>query len=260
MIELFKPIEKKRGAGVDYVKLMIFAYIYSFSRDGKSKWYGKQQTLAKMVGCGEKAMYQKLKEMVDDGLIIKEEVQLYGMFHHNNYWVNLDNIVIPSETTPMVSETPAMVSENTSMDSENTNNKSNYKSIDNSINSDIYDSTTSNESEEVLNPSSSLIKNNIDIDKGASSRRPPNIQVIPTREEVREYFNKKGFKSNPDDFYDWYEAGDWKNDNGSFIRWKQKAISWDKREYKSKEQRRKKYTNIPQTEITMEYAGEHNEL
>lgn len=139
MIELFKPKEKKKGAGVDYVKLMIFAYIYSFSRDGKSKWYGKQQTLAKMVGCGEKAMYQKLKEMVDDGLIIKEEIKLYGMFHHNNYWVNLDNIAIPSETTLMVSETTAMVSENTPMVSENTNYKSIYKSNNKSINNSRVD-------------------------------------------------------------------------------------------------------------------------
>lgn len=132
MIELFKPKEKKKGAGVDYVKLMIFAYIYSFSRDGKSKWYGKQQTLANMVGCGESTICNKLKELVDDGLIIKEEVKLYGMFHHNNYYVN-------SEITPIVSERTPIISEETPMVSEETNNKSIYKSNNKSINNSRVD-------------------------------------------------------------------------------------------------------------------------
>ena len=267
MLDIFDKEEKKRGKSFDYDKAMIFIYILSYSRDGKSKWYGKQQNLQRYARCGESTICRKLKELTEDGYIIKETVNVYGMFNHNNYWVNPEllskYIDDSSDDIAIASEAIAIASDAIGVAPDETNNNIVYKTVNTtSINLD-NGTTIPNESEErkeVLDPSSSLIKNNIDIDKGAPSRRPPNIQIIPTKEEVREYFNKKGFKSNPDDFYDWYEAGDWKNDNGSFIKWKQKAIGWDKREYKSKEQRRKKYTNIPQTEITMEYAGEHNEL
>ena len=138
MFNLFAPKESRKG--MDYIKLLIFAYIYSFSRDGNSKWYGKQQTLAKLIHCGEKAMYTKLKELTDDGYILKEEIKLYGMFHHNNYTVNWSNqeiIDCYSENTSIVPENTAIVSENIAIVQENTNNNK----IDTTINTTIIKTT-----------------------------------------------------------------------------------------------------------------------
>lgn len=100
MLEMFKPKEKKKGATLDYIKLMIYAYIYSFSRDGESKWYGKQQTLAEITGCSEDCCKNKLKELVNDGLIYKETIDCYGCFHHNNYYVNIQKLPVGVQKLP----------------------------------------------------------------------------------------------------------------------------------------------------------------
>lgn len=99
---------------------------------------------------------------------------------------------------------------------------------DNTIsNSGIYSQTIPNESEE-LNPSSSLIKNNKDIDKGA--RKPPrNVFIVPTIEEVREFVSKENLVFvDVDYFYKHYELSDWKDKGGNLINWKQTLLKWNK--------------------------------
>lgn len=121
MNELFKPKQKKRGATLDRDKRDAFAYIWSYSRDGHSVWYGQQQTLAELIGCSESVLCRKLKEMVNDGYIIKEEVSSYGMFHHYNYRVSPKYLAMHSNNTTVDSETIAIASETTAaIDSEAT--------------------------------------------------------------------------------------------------------------------------------------------
>lgn len=130
MTDLFRP--KEKGKSLDYIKRDIFAYIFSYSRDGVNKWYGKQQTLAAIVGCSESKICTKLKELVNDGLIIKEEVKLYGMFHHNNYMVNPEIIAYYSGEYTIDGEKIARFTESKPLiDGEKTNNKSIYKSTNN---------------------------------------------------------------------------------------------------------------------------------
>lgn len=56
----------------------------------------------------------------------------------------------------------------------------------------------------------------------------------PTREEVRDYVSEKGLLIDADEFYDYYDVGDWKDVGGNGVKnWKQKAITWSNREKKN---------------------------
>ncbi len=52
--------------------------------------------------------------------------------------------------------------------------------------------------------------------------------VPPTLEEVQEYCNSRGNKVDAKQFYDYYSAGDWIDNNGNEVKcWKQKVITWE---------------------------------
>lgn len=76
----------------------------------------------------------------------------------------------------------------------------------------------------------------------------------PTREEVREYAAQRASGVDPDRFYDYFSAGDWKDSEGKPVRnWKQKFITW---ESKGKDRKEPKKTNNIFLEMLMEEKNE----
>ena len=61
----------------------------------------------------------------------------------------------------------------------------------------------------------------------------------PTLEEVVAYAEEKSLTLNPKTFFDFYEAGDWKDTNGKPVKnWKLKAITWSNHENRAGSQDR----------------------
>ena len=55
--------------------------------------------------------------------------------------------------------------------------------------------------------------------------------VPPTIDEVKEYAQKRGNKVDPQKFFDYYTAGNWKDAKGNPVKnWKQKMITWESRQ------------------------------
>lgn len=53
----------------------------------------------------------------------------------------------------------------------------------------------------------------------------------PTREDVREYCRQRSSPVDPDQFFDYFEAGNWKDSEGKpVLAWKQKLLTWEKNE------------------------------
>lgn len=53
----------------------------------------------------------------------------------------------------------------------------------------------------------------------------------PTLDEVKEYAQKRGNKVDPQVFYEYYTAGEWKDAKGNPVKnWKQKMITWESRQ------------------------------
>lgn len=76
--------------------------------------------------------------------------------------------------------------------------------------------------------------NNININKREIvKRKNPHTPLRPSFEEVQVYVKEKGLLVNPKAFFDYFEAGDWKDAKGQVVRnWKQKILTWNKFEQK----------------------------
>lgn len=59
-------------------------------------------------------------------------------------------------------------------------------------------------------------------------KRPPARFVPPTLEEVQEYARSRKSDVDPKKFWDYFDAGDWKDSEGKPVKsWKQKFITWE---------------------------------
>ena len=55
----------------------------------------------------------------------------------------------------------------------------------------------------------------------------------PTLEEVREYCLERNNNVDPEQFFSYYQEGEWKDSKGNPVKnWKQKVITWEKNDYK----------------------------
>lgn len=54
--------------------------------------------------------------------------------------------------------------------------------------------------------------------------------INPTLEEITSYCLERNSRVDPKRFFDYYDANDWKGNNGKPINWKQKLIAWETRE------------------------------
>lgn len=62
-------------------------------------------------------------------------------------------------------------------------------------------------------------------------KRPTRAFVPPTVEEVEEYARSRNSKVDPKRFWEYYNAGDWKDAKGQPVKsWKQRFITWEGRE------------------------------
>lgn len=61
--------------------------------------------------------------------------------------------------------------------------------------------------------------------------------VSPTLEEVKAYAAERGSNVDPERFFDYFTAGDWKDSRGNPVRsWKQKFLTWERAQPKALQQ------------------------
>ena len=81
------------GLQGDY--LIIYAYIHSFSKDTRSKYYGSLRQLSFWCGKTKPVILKKLQYLVDNGLIEKEEIPYTGANkerHYCRYWTTFSRL------------------------------------------------------------------------------------------------------------------------------------------------------------------------
>ena len=75
-----------------------------------------------------------------------------------------------------------------------------------------------------------LPQDRLDKDRLDNKRKDKEF-MPPTREEVKAYVDERKSPVDPDRFFDFYSEGGWKDSKGKPVRnWKQKLISWERRE------------------------------
>ncbi len=132
-------------------ELIIYAYIYGFSQDGQSYWYGGLENLCERTGVGITAAKDILKRLVERKLICKKDVKTitttskdkkaHGCCHYCLYWAAItreqENQNLTKTDSDHVTKTDS--DHVTKTDSDH-NNKDNNK---------IYNKTTTAQKNEV---------------------------------------------------------------------------------------------------------------
>lgn len=122
--------------------------------------------------------------------------------------------------------------------------KSRVKSLISVVNYDKYqlgsttDSTTDGQQTDTNNKNN---KNNKNIEGVPSSPSKAKKRFTPpSLDEVKAYATTRGRTDLTKSFFDYYDAGDWKDKDGKPVKnWKQKFISWENRSPKAETQERK---------------------
>lgn len=123
--------------------------------------------------------------------------------------------------------------------------KSRVKSLISVVNYDKYqlgsttDSTTDGQQTDTNNKNK---KNNKNIEgvPPPSPQRKKKRFTPPSLDEVKTYATTRGRTDLLKSFFDYYDAGDWKDKDGKAVKnWKQKFISWENRTPKAETQERK---------------------
>lgn len=61
---------------------------------------------------------------------------------------------------------------------------------------------------------------------------PEASRLPPTREEVRAFAREKGYAADPDTFFDYYTAMNWKTKKGAPVMWRAAYATWERREFR----------------------------
>lgn len=91
-----------------------------------------------------------------------------------------------------------------------------------------------------------LSNQNLKVKEKERGRKTRTQFIPPTIDEVNEYVLEKGLHVSAKKFWDYYDAGGWKDAKGNAVKnWKQKILTWEAHEPK-KELSTKQYTGNPQ--------------
>jgi len=81
---------------------------------------------------------------------------------------------------------------------------------------------------------------NTDID---NSSKKSKVFIKPTLKEIQDYISEKSLSVDGKKFFDYFEAGEWRDSKGNKVRnWKQKILTWDNHS-KPKEPNKKHWTD-----------------
>ena len=97
--------------------------------------------------------------------------------------------------------------------------------------------------------------NNLNIYKGVKGKKK--AQAPPTLEQIREYVKEKNLNVDPEQFFNYFDAGNWIDATGQKVRsWKQKLLTWNKydsQKPKEKKDNKNKFVNFEERQHDSDY-------
>lgn len=202
-----------------YVIIVSLSYSqgYCFMTNSRlGKMFGKSiSTIQRIVSSLKEKGYAKVEIYVDDnGNTRRKIIPLVGVRMDDEGHINFDMGGSMDDMGGSMDDTPPISNLNMGacqICDHSNNNKSNDKSS-NGANADLRNSTPSQ--------------------KGKAKRKK---FVPPSLDEVEQYVEEKGLAIDARRFFDFYTAGEWHDSGGKPVKnWKQKALTWDRREQKER--------------------------
>jgi hypothetical protein len=202
----------------------LLAQIYSLPDD----WEYSVKGLTLLFSDGKDAVNNALQELIDHGYIIRtQRINKSGKFDGYEYDIY---------ETPQTEKAEKPITENPSTDNPITDNLP-------QLNTNILNTKVSNT--KVLN-----------IDKESKPKKEISRFIPPSLDEVRAYCKERNNNVNPERFFSYYEAGNWKDGKGNPVKnWKQKIITWERNSLDQKPMPKPQAKNVnPFDELWKEYG------
>jgi hypothetical protein len=93
------------------------------------------------------------------------------------------------------------------------------------------DNNSSTDDQQRINKGSTTTKEGKEIQEGKEVKKKPKGFVPPSLQEVQDYCKERNNSVSPSKFFDYYNAGNWKDAKGNAVKnWKQKLLSWEGRD------------------------------
>ena len=164
--------------GLEGKELNLFALVYGFSKDGKSRFHGAQGYMAEWLGCSRQTVNTVMSKLIEKNLVVKgdsgydDDGEYYSEHYANIPYIN------------------ALIGMNVSVSSDLTGNEEGVKGLDSKVSNDLTDRC-----QETLH--------NKDIYKDKDSINPPlyppkgkpKKKGILSFDEVMEEVDKRSFSS-----------------------------------------------------------------
>ena len=212
-------------------ELLVYALIYGFSQDNQSKFYGSRKYIAEWFNCSLPTIDKALNGLLEKDLIIKETENINGVIF-NRYRANKETLQGIKKLYRGSKETLHNIIEYNNINNMNIiynwedNEKCECLTKENNI--CMRRSTYKINGKNYCNQHSRPIISKLLLKTNDETIREKKF-TKPTLEEIKLYINEKQLNVDAEQFYNYFEVGNWKDSKGNKVKnWKQKLLTWNK--------------------------------
>lgn len=219
-------------------ELIVYAFLYGFSQEGKGEYFGGLQYLMKRCGITRKATaIDIIAKMTDEGLIIKTSK---GVGKINSYRINNKAIKkisgtksVPvrkayqggTESVPVTGTETVPIKENNIINIK----KENIDIKEKEPQAALTTTTTTGPTIKLEALGAEEIKK-----EKSCAQKERKTMVRPTLEEVRAKIIEKGYSVDAEAFWNYYESNGWKVGKNPMKKWESALVTWQKKENEHK--------------------------
>ena len=197
-------------------ELIVYAFLYGFSQEGKGEYFGGLQYLMQRCGIkSNKTAIEILAKMTDEELVIKSSK---GLGKVTAYRIN--NKAIKKHTR--VGSTP--IKEN--------NIKEIYIEKENIKEKEPQAAETTTTTEPIIEPE--VVEAEELKKEKSSAQKERKTMERPTLDEVRAKIMEKGYSVDAEAFWNYYESNGWKVGKNPMKKWESALVTWQKKENEHK--------------------------
>lgn len=221
-------------------ELIVYAFLYGFSQEGKGEYFGGLQYLMKRCGITRKATaIDIIAKMTDEELIIKTSK---GVGKINTYRINNKAIrkrsgtkSVPvrksyqsgTEIVPVTGTETVPIKEN--------NIKETYREKEIVKEKEPQAAETTTTTEPIIEPEV-VEAEELKKEKSCAQKERKTMER-PTLDEVRAKIIEKGYSVDAEAFWNYYESNGWKVGKNPMKKWESALVTWQKKENEHKNNR-----------------------
>ena len=218
-------------------ELIVYAFLYGFSQEGKGEYFGGLQYLMKRCGIkSNKTAIEILAKMTSEELVIKSSKGLGKVtaYRINNKAIKkhtrVETTLVQKLHYPRVKSTLPTRVESTPIKENNI--KEIYIEKENIKEKEPQAAETTTTTEPIIEPE--VVEAEELKKEKSSAQKERKTMERPTLDEVRAKIMEKGYSAEAEAFWNYYESNGWKVGKNPMKKWESALVTWQKKENEHK--------------------------